>query len=409
MHSHHRAKTIVSALTASLLTAGSGALWLTALAQESDGRKPTKTITYEAKPEAENASDEALPDGSGSAASAPTGKSESGTEEPEAPVEQAQGTTLETAEKQDTTSDPEVLAETTEEAAAAAQRAKEMAESAAYQHYVLGNYYMQKWDMPMAEVELDQAVCKYPDMLAAHRDLCLVSLMRCNLLRSLAEFMMVVGLGEAIPYNDKEKVDLSNKALVAHYKKGLQYARESNWKESRTELEWALSYGTNDYAVHHSLAFAYSNLGDYARAEEEYEATFKNCPRNALAHADLADMLAKTGQSERAQEEMTRAVQLSPQATALHVDLGWIAESRGDLSTAATEFRTACGISPTHAGLWTHLGRLLERQGQPQQAMEAYSKALAIKPDQNEARSSLERLKQRASGGLTSSATNSAS
>lgn len=271
----------------------------------------------------------------------------------------------------------------------------------ASQHYYLANSYLQKWELGLAEVELEEAIKLAPEMKAAHRDLCVVSMAQGNILRGIAEFMMVTGLGEPVPYTEEEGKELDKKALVAHYKKGLALARKDQWKDAITELEWANTYGPEDFAIRRSLAFAYANIGDFTKAEQQYETTFKLAPQDGTAHADLAAFLQDMGKLDRAQEQLERAVELTPKAAALHVDLGWVAESRGDLSTASQEFKTAVELSPKHANLWAHLGRILERKGDRAEAITAYNKAIEIDPDQAEAKASLERLKNFTANNVT--------
>ena len=263
----------------------------------------------------------------------------------------------------------------------------------ASQHYYLANSYLKKWELNLAEVELEEAIKLSPDMKAAHRDLCVVSMAQGNILKGIAEFMMVTGLGEPVPYTEEEGKELDKKALVAHYKKGLSYARKDQWQDAITELEWANTYGPEDFAIRRSLAFAYANVGDFTKAEQQYETTFKLAPQDGTAHADLAAFLQDMGKLDRAQAQLEKAVELTPKAAALHVDLGWVAESRGDLNTASEEFKTAVELSPKHANLWAHLGRILERKGDRADAVMAYNKAIEIDPNQEEAKASLQRLK----------------
>lgn len=261
-------------------------------------------------------------------------------------------------------------------------------------HYFLGSHYFGKWDLNLAEIEYDQAVRYQPDLRAAHRELCLVSLAKFNLPRALAEFMMVTGLGDPVPYKPAEIADLDKRAKNLHYNKALAWASKQNSRECITELQWALKYAPDDPSVHHSLAFAYAARGDFANAEAEYAKTFKANPSDSSAHADYADLLAKKGQLDQAQNELAKAVKLAPSAAAYHVDLGWIAESRNDFATAASEFEQAVKLSPKHAGLWAHLGRLLEKEGKNVEAEDAYNKAISLDPGADEARQNLARMKQ---------------
>ncbi len=262
----------------------------------------------------------------------------------------------------------------------------------ALKHYYLGNYYFNKFDLPLAEVELDQSITHTPDFKAAHRDLCFLSLLRLNFARSVAEFMLVTGITIPIEYTEDEKAQLNKKAYDLHYKKALAYARKNNWRESKTELEWAKIYDPKNFSVQRSLAFAYANLGDYDKAEKQYENSFQLISADGATHADYAYMLSEHGNLVKAQNELAEAVKIEPNVPALHVDLGWMAEHRGDLKTAKAEFQKAVEISPKYSGLWLHLGRILEQEGQIAEAKSAYSKALAINPDQLQAKEGIERL-----------------
>jgi tetratricopeptide (TPR) repeat protein len=266
----------------------------------------------------------------------------------------------------------------------------------AVRHYYLGHFYQDKWDLNLATTEYDQAISYSSDLKIAHRDLCWVSILSGNLPRAVAEFMMVVGLGEPVPYSDAEKTDLNHRALALHYKKGLEYARAFDWKNSQNELNWALTYDANDWAVHRSLAFVYASQGNYKEAEEEYQEALTLRPADpSSTHADLAFVLFDAGEKQAAQEELIEAVKSSPNAVAYHVDLGFVAETRGDYVTAVSELRKALELKPKHAGLWTRLGRLLERQGKATEAEAAYNMAINIDPTEiDNLKVDLERLRK---------------
>jgi len=294
----------------------------------------------------------------------------------------------------ESTTEPDPQLTELEKKEAEANRVASLNQNAASEHYFLGAHYFGKWDLNLAEIEFDQAVRFQPDLRAAHRDLCLVSLAKLNLPRSLAEFMMVTGLGDPVAYNDKEIADLNTRAKNLHYNKALDWANKQNYNETVSELQWAQKYGPEDPNVHHSLAYAYAAQGDFANAEAEYARTFAANPKDGSAHADYADLLAKKGELGQAQSEMAKAVKLAPSAAAYHVDLGWIAESQNDLHTATSEFEQAVKLSPKHAGLWEHFGRLLEKEGKLTDAEQAYKQALSLDPKLDAAQQDLQRLKQ---------------
>lgn len=262
----------------------------------------------------------------------------------------------------------------------------------AIDHYELARVYLGQWNAEMAEVELQAAIMCEPGIKVVHRDYVLVALMRANVMKAIAEAMMVVGLGEPIPLDDAQKEKLKESACKAHYVKGIAAARETKWKDAITEFQWALSYQPNNARVSRSMAFAYASMGDFNKAEKEYAASFAMDPSDAFAHADLAFLMEKAGNTTKAMEQLEEAVKLQPNVAALHVDLAWLAESKGDLNRASAEFEEAVKLSPKHAALWTHLGKLFARQGLSDRAIDAYKAALDLDPEQQDAEQGLNLL-----------------
>jgi tetratricopeptide (TPR) repeat protein len=259
-------------------------------------------------------------------------------------------------------------------------------------HYDLAHFYFTHWQLPLAEVEYEVSIMYAPGMKVAHRDYCLVSLLRGHPLRALAEMMMVVGLGDPIPLNDQEKLALIQRASKVHYRKALVYARNSKWDDAISELQWALAYTPNKPAVVHSLAFCYASKGDFSQAEQEYSKGFALDPDDAFSHADFSDLLAAHGQTDKAQGQMRRALMVAPQVAALHVDMSWLAETKGDFATAQNELREAIKLCPNQPGLWLHLGKVLERSGRSADAIAAYKQALALDSSEDEAKQRLSAL-----------------
>ena len=244
----------------------------------------------------------------------------------------------------------------------------------AVDHFECARFYMSKWDTALAEVELRAAIMYMPQMKAAHRDYCVVALMRGKPLRALAEFSMVVGLGEAIPLTEAQQKQLREEASGLHYNKGLEYARKDNWQEAISELLWSEKYTPLDPAVHRSLAFAYASNNEFDRAEQYYNFALSLDPDDAMALADYSVVLSDKGETAKALEKMARAVQLKPDAVALHVDLGFVAEQKGDFETAAKEFRYAVSKNPDQPMLWNHLANALEKLGRHEEAQKALRK-----------------------------------
>lgn len=271
--------------------------------------------------------------------------------------------------------------------------ALQLAQTQALDHFDLARFYFGQLDFKMCELELEAAIMYMPTMKAAHRDYCVVSLLTGHPLRSVAELMMVAGLGEPVPLTEPEKVELKAKGAKLHYRKALEYGKKEKWDNSIAELQWALDFTPTNAAIKRSLAFALASKGEFDMAEETYKDSLAADPGDPYAHADFAYLLSDKGDQNKAFSQLAQAVQLAPQAAALHVDLAWMAETKGDFKLASDELEKAIKISPTHAGLWAHLGRVDERKGDVDGAIAAYNRALNVDPGQFEAKRRLEVIK----------------
>jgi Flp pilus assembly protein TadD len=285
-----------------------------------------------------------------------------------------------------------------EEAAAEdAKSVRMMAQNQSLEHYDLARYYWSRWNLKMAEIEYQASIMFFPEMKVAHRDYCILSMFCGHPLRAVAELMMVVGLGEPIPFTTEETIALKQRAAKMHNQQGIAYGRKNRWDRAISEFKWALTYSPDNANIERSLAFSYANKGDFEMAERSYTRSFNEDPSDGYAHADFAFLLADNGGGDKAIKQLSEAVKLEPRDPALHVDMGWMAESKGDLSTARTEFQQAVKLSPKHAGLWAHLGRVLERLGKDKEATSAYSEAVALDPGQDDAKQRLDQIKNRQS------------
>jgi Tfp pilus assembly protein PilF len=265
-------------------------------------------------------------------------------------------------------------------------------EEIAISHFNLAQRYLSRWDFNLGELELQEAITFDPDLKIAHRDLCVASVFRGNIGQAVAEFAMATGLGDPIPYTEKEKEELNKNGAKLHYRKALSYAGKNRWKTAIFEFKLAQAYAPENTAIKHSLAFAYAKDGRFDLAEKFYLETIAAAPGDSSTHADFAFMLSDEGKREYAFDQLTKAVELQPDSAALHVDLSFFSEKKGDLKEASEQLEQAIKLSPKHAALWARLGRLCASQGDSVGAKKAYATAIALDPQQNTFKDELAKL-----------------
>ena len=296
-------------------------------------------------------------------------------------------------------------------------------------HYYLAHQYIIHADFDLAELELQQALVQKPQSRKAHRDFMVTSLMHLNFSQALAEFMITVGAGKAIPLTADEAKELDKQCAKLHYRKALKYAEQNRSEKEIFELQWASHYVPNSPTILRSLAFALANAGQNELAEKMYKESFElvenPSQEEAYAHADFAFMLGKLSRQDEAIRELRKAVQIEPKSPALHTDLAWFLDAKGDVPDATHEIEKAIDLAPnyqvgtvdvpagtdsflglpmlTHhkqlaiysnAGLWGKLGKLLEEQKKYPEAIKAYERALELDPQQEDVKASLKRLKK---------------
>ncbi len=272
-------------------------------------------------------------------------------------------------------------------------QAKAMLNNEALDHYQAAQTYMRNFEFDLAQVELKAAINCIPTLKAAHRDFALVSLCRGDFGRAVSELLIVVGIGEPVPFSENQQEAIKDEAMKQHYRAGLKLAADSKWKDALIEFEWALFYRPESGKVLRSIAFAHASEGHFDEAEKFYSQSFSQDPEDAYGHADFAFLLAAKGSAEKAVEQLSEAVKLQPKVVALHVDLGWMAESKSDLVKAESEFQEAVKLAPKQASLWTHLGKIQARRGDAEQAAKSFEQALALDASQLEAQSGLAGVK----------------
>ncbi len=299
-------------------------------------------------------------------------------------------------------------------------------------HYKLAHHYLERADFDLAEAELKQAIIRKPDSRKAHRDYMVTSLTHLNIPQAIAEFMIVVGLGKAVPLSTEEQKQLDRDTAKLHYRKALKYEEQNRAYREIYEFRWANYYLPNNPTIMRSLAFALANVGNNDDAEKLYRDSFaisaedKGSIDDAYAHADFAYMLGKIGRQGFAIEEMKKAVAIDPKSPALRADLAWFLEAMGDIPGATYQIAKAIDLAPNYAignvqvptsshdffglkmltfhkeqtiysnaGLWAKLGTLLEKQKKFSQAITAYEKALQFDPQQADIKIKLNKLKNK--------------
>jgi len=176
----------------------------------------------------------------------------------------------------------------------------------------------------------------------------------------------------------------------------------------------ALDRRSDDWLLHHRLAFLLEAAGNLSGAEREWkrvveiipgyaDALFKlgdiNARESKLAEAaeyyhqvlrlrpnsfeamnGLGLVLMSQGKLKEAAGQFERAIQIEPTFAQAHVNWGLLLSGRGMIADAEAHFREALRCTPESAGAYINLGNLLAAQQKHSEAIEHYLRAIKLQP-----------------------------
>ena len=176
----------------------------------------------------------------------------------------------------------------------------------------------------------------------------------------------------------------------------------------------ALDRRSDDWLLHHRLAFVLEAAGDLSGAERHWkrvieiipgypDALFKlgdiNARESKLAEAaeyyhqvlglrpnsfeamnGLGLVLMSEGRLKEAAQQFERAIQIEPKFAQAHVNWGLLLSQSGMIADAETHFREALRLVPESVGAHINLGNLLAAQQKHPEAIEHYLKAIKLQP-----------------------------
>jgi tetratricopeptide (TPR) repeat protein/tRNA A-37 threonylcarbamoyl transferase component Bud32 len=167
---------------------------------------------------------------------------------------------------------------------------------------------------------------------------------------------------------------------------------EAEWLKSRATHETALAdraladcnraAAINDQLapVYSILGAIYADSGKYDLAIEQFQRALQLNPRDPDAHQKIAKTFEAQGRTADAEASFQKAVALRPDYWDGHNSLGAFYSRHQQYREAAAEFRKVIELTPDNAPAYSNLGAMLNRLGDRAGALAAYEKSIAIAP-----------------------------
>ena len=141
----------------------------------------------------------------------------------------------------------------------------------------------------------------------------------------------------------------------------------------------ALDRRSDDWLLHHRLAFLLEAAGDFSGAERQWKRVVEIIPE-ATVHLGLANSFEATGRGSEALAHYQEAIRLNPALAEAHFNLGVALAKRGDLTAATRCFQEAARLNPEDPQAHLNLGVALAQQSRLGQAIVEFQAVLRLDP-----------------------------
>jgi serine/threonine-protein kinase len=290
-------------------------------------------------------------------------------------------------------------------------------EPRAYQYYLSGKGYLQRFDQAGnvdAAIEMFQkAIAEDPDYAPAFAELSEAYWQKFNdtALQEWADKTVEaaeeavrkngrlaiarVSLGEAYRRTGRLaeaivelQAALAQDPLNSEARSGLArvYLDQGRLAEAEALHKKAVELQPRQWAAYSALGVFYSRIGRSADAIASFENAIELTPDNAMNYRNLAGVLIREGQYDRARAMLQRSIEIEPSGLA-YGNLGSVEFYQGRFAEAAAAYQEGVERMPNSNVLWFNLAESLRwLPDRESEARSAYRKAIELAEDRAQVR-----------------------
>ncbi len=170
------------------------------------------------------------------------------------------------------------------------------------------------------------------------------------------------------------------KASLALAEAQLRLRLNSQVVATATEASQTPELAANAY---HLMALAHHELLEYEPAEQAYQAALEAGGDTAVLFHDWGNLLAVMGRWEEAKQKLTLALDKDPELIGSLLQLGVVHLNLREHDTALAYLERVVAKAPENAEAWYQKGVIESRQGDPENAVASWRRALALDPEQS--------------------------
>ena len=290
-------------------------------------------------------------------------------------------------------------------------------EPRAYEYYLRGKGYLQRFDQEGnvdAAIEMfEKAIEEDPDYAPAFAELSeaywqklnetsdqtwaekTISAAKEGVRKNERLAITRIRLGEAFRRTGRlEDAEVELKAgldldpLNAQARSGLArvYSSQGRLDEAEALHKQAIELQPRLWSAHNALGVFYTNAGRGKDAIASLERAIEISADNPISYRNLAGVLMREGQYDRARAMLQRSIEIEPSGFA-YANLGAAEFFQGRYTEASEAFREGVALMPNSDVLWFNLAESLRWiEGRDDEALEAYRKSIELAEARLEAR-----------------------
>jgi serine/threonine protein kinase/tetratricopeptide (TPR) repeat protein len=257
------------------------------------------------------------------------------------------------------------------------EQTKSSATRAAYEDYLTGLGYFQRYDKPgnlqLAISSLQNAITTDPHFALAFARLAQVYVMQYRLDSN------VQSLQRAEMYG-KRAAELDDRVPVTYAALAQIHELKGDHGLAIAEYQRAIDLDSRDADALVGIAALYENAGRNAEAEAALAKAAALRPDDWTSYNSLGNFYEHVGRPQEAIAQYQRALKLTPDNSGLHANLGLAYMDLGDpgsLGEAEKELRRSLAINPTY-GTYGNLGFLYAQEHRFNESVKASQEALQL-------------------------------
>ena len=226
----------------------------------------------------------------------------------------------------------------------------------AYNLYLLGNHYYNKWTHEGAKKARDyyeEATKEDPEYAAAY----------VGLAKSYIQLGAEQGLfspREVFPQAKRaveRALEIDKTLSEAHTALGtIKFYYDWDWEGAEVELKRGIELNPNSAVAHDDYSIYLEAVGRADEAIAEAKRSLELDPLSLIANSDLGVHYMAAQQYDEALDQLNKAIELDPNFNYLHWNLGYVYLAMGMLQEAIAALEKAVALSGEHPGVKAVLG-----------------------------------------------------